>query len=107
MHEAEHMIEGMLAGTAAPGLDEIEVHLRLAITSIKVEDPGDATHHVEHYLDLVEGDSKEAGIGGEIVDLLGAGDLSEAEHHISELTEAISEEDQTEDDEEKHGTPQP
>ena len=107
LHDAEHMVEEMLAGTASPGLDEREVHLRLAITSIKVDDPGDAAHHLEHYLDVVEGDSKEAGIGGKIMDLLGAGDLSEAEHHISELTEAISEEDHTEDDEEKHGTPQP
>jgi len=111
LHDAEHVIEGMLAGTATPGLDQKEVHLRLAITSIKVEDPGDATHHLEHYLGLV-GDSNEAEIGVAIMDLLGAGDLSEAEHHISELTEAFSDEDHAEDDnghndEEKQGTPQP
>ena len=102
VHDAEHTIEDMLAGTASPGLDEKEVHLRLAITSIKVEDPGDATHHLEHYLGLVEGDSKEAGIGGEIMDLLGAGDLSEAEHQISELTEAFGDEDHDEADQGGH-----
>ncbi len=107
LHDAEHIIEDMLAGTASPGLDEKEVHLRLAITSVKVEDPGDATHHLEHFLDLVEGDSKEAGIGVEIMDLLGAGDLSEAEHHISELTEAVSDEDLGHHDEEPEGIPQP
>lgn len=111
-HDAEHIIEDMLSGTASPGLAEPEVHLRLAITAIKVEDPGDAGHHLEHYLGLVEKDSEEAGIGGEIIDLLGAGNLSEAEHHISELTEAFSDEDHEEEghkdhDEEKEGTPQP
>ena len=112
LHDVEHIIEDMLAGTADPGLDDIEVHLRLAITSIKVEDPGDAAHHLDHYLALVESDSNEAGIGDEIVELLGAGDLSEAEHHISELTETFSEEDHGEDDqddhdEEKQGAQQP
>ena len=98
IHDAAHIIEDMLAGTASPELDEMKVHLRLAITSIKVEDPGDAAHHLEHYLDLVEGDSKEAEIGSEIMDLLEAGDLQEAEHHISGLTEAFSNEDHDEDD---------
>ena len=112
------MIEDMLAGTASPGLDEREVHLRLAITSIKVDEPGDAAHHLEHYLELAEDDSKEAGIGAGIMDLLSAGDLSEAEHRISELTEVSSEDDHGEEDdhheddhedhdEEKQGTPKP
>ena len=75
-----------------------------------MEDPGDAVHHLEHHLDLVESDSQESGTGGEILELLGAGDLSEAEHHISELTEAFSDEDHDDadhDDEEEEGTPQP
>ena len=113
LHDAEHIIEEMLAGTADLGLHEEEVHLRLAVTSIKVEDAADATHHLEHYLGLVEPDSHEAGIGGGVLDLLKAGDLSEAEHQISELTEEFSDDDHDEEnDEENHeeeeqGTPQP
>ena len=109
LHDAEHIIQEMLAGTVDPGLNEIEVHLRLAITSIKVEEPTDAAHHLAHYLELVEGDSEKSGIGGEIVELLESGDLSEAEHHISELTEAFGADDHGEDDhdEEKQGTPRP
>ena len=114
LHDAEHIIEDMLAGTADLGLHEEEVHLRLAVTSIKVEDAADATHHLEHYLGLIEVDSQEAGIGAAVLGLLEAGDLSEAEHQISELTEEFGEdghdeENQEEDnhEEETQGTPNP
>ena len=36
LHDAEHVIETMIAGTAAPGLTDSEMHLRLAASSAAV-----------------------------------------------------------------------
>ena len=85
LHDAEHMIEEMIAGTAAPGVTGPDMHLRLAASSAVVVNAEDAIHHLEHYRALVSIDSPEAAIVLEAIELLEAGELADAEHEISEL----------------------
>ncbi len=85
LHDAEHIIESMIAGTAAPDVTGPEMHLRLAASSSVVENIEDAIHHLEHYAELVDSGSPESAIAHRAMELLAGGDLSDAEHEISAL----------------------
>ena len=94
-------IEEMLAGTAAPDLTLKRLHLRQALAApmtdqavlslrsgvggngLALGDVADAQHHVLHFQESAS--PEELDIGSEILDLLGRGDLREAEHKIQEL----------------------
>ncbi len=78
-HDAKHNIEEMLAGKAASDLTLAQLHLRQALVALAVEAVADAKHHVEHFQELAG--AQEA----EILELLGKGDLHQAEHEIQEL----------------------
>ncbi len=93
LHDAEHMIESMIAGTAAPDVSDLEMHLRLAASSAVVASAEDAIHHLEHYSALIDVDSPEAAIALEAIELLEAGELAKAGHEISELVSGEDEED--------------
>ena len=75
-HEAEHAIEEMLAGTAAPDLTLFQLHLRQALVSMAVNDRVDAQHHVEHAQGLAEPDDT-AGVR-EALEALERGKLHQA-----------------------------
>jgi len=98
-HDAEHMIEGMIAGTAAPDVTGSELHLRLAASSAVVENAEDAIHHLEHYSAAIDFNSPEAAIARETIELLEAGELADAEHEISELIGVEDEEHDGHEDE--------
>ena len=83
VHEAGHIIETMLAGIEQNTLDEPIMHLKLALSSVRVEEPATAAHHLEHYLGLDAGQKNEA--GEEILDSLLGDKLLEAEHGIEQL----------------------
>ena len=83
IHDAEHEIEEMLAGRAAPDLTLAQLHLRQALVALAVEGLADARHHVEHFRGLVR--AQKAQRAAEILELLGKGDLHQAEHDIQEL----------------------
>lgn len=83
LHGAEHTIEGMLAGTAEPGLTLEQLHLRLADSAIQGRDVEDALHHIEHFLETATGTDRTT--GEEIIGLLEAGDLHEAGDIVEEL----------------------
>lgn len=80
-HDAEHKIEEMLTGKAAPDLSLAQLHLRQALVALAVEDVADAKHHVEHLQELAGAQEAQA----QILELLGEGDLHQAEHEIQEL----------------------
>ena len=82
-HDPEHKIEGMLAGTAAPELTLLQLHLRQALVALATDDLADAQHHVAHAKELADV-SKEERIA-EILLLLDRGDTHGAEHEIEEL----------------------
>ena len=92
----------MLAGTGLPGLTERDMHLQLAVSSAWVQDPAAAIHHVEHYLALVDADFPEAALGAEVLVLLEAGELAEAEHETSEQLGTPIEEDHHPEEDEHH-----
>ena len=102
LHDAEHTIEEMIAGTAAPDVTALELHLRLASSSAVVENAEDAIHHLEHFSALIGSDSPEAAIALEAIELLEAGELADAEHEISELA-GIEDEEQHGDEDEDAG----
>lgn len=83
IHDAEHEIEEMLAGKAAPDLTLAQLHLRQALVTLAVEAAADAKHHVEHFQELAG--AQEAQQAAEILELLGKGDSHQAEHEIQEL----------------------
>ena len=83
IHDLEHEIEGMLAGTASPDLTLADLHLRQALAALVTEDVADVAHHVAHFQDL--GGPEEAGAAAEILDLLNEGNLHDAEDEIREL----------------------
>jgi hypothetical protein len=85
LHDAEHEIEEMLAGQADAGLLYTEMHLRLTLASVVLQDAPDAMHHMEHFM-AVAGEAA-AGQAREILELLGEGELHDAEHEIEEMLE--------------------
>ena len=102
LHDAEHMVEGMIAGTAAPDVTSLEMHLRLAASSTIVENSEDAIHHLEHYSGLIAVELPEAAIALEAIGLIEAGELADAEHEISELLGVDDEDHDENEDEEEH-----
>lgn len=81
--EAEHLIEGMLAGTADPGLGPAELYLRLALAAVENGDIGEAIHETRHYVVLARGHDKEH--GREVLAALRRDELHEAEHGLEQL----------------------
>ncbi len=90
-HGPEHDIEEMVAGTVVPGLTLSELHLRQTLVGLAVADVADAQHHVSHFQDTAGAD--ELSRAAEILELLGQGELHDAEHEIREL---LGEEDHDE-----------
>ena len=83
LHDAEHDIEGMLAGTAQPGLGQAQVHLTLALSALGARDATDAVHHLDHFMTLAE--AAEAAEAQEALDLISEGDIHDAEHLVETL----------------------
>ena len=102
IHDAIHDIEEMLAGTAELGLPETEMHLQLALSAARVDDAPSGIHHLEHYVAVVSDHEREE--GEEIMALLEAGKLPDAEHELEQLLGAMVEEEQHQenDDEDDH-----
>ncbi|MCH8185444.1 MAG: c-type cytochrome [Chloroflexi bacterium] len=82
-HGPQHEIEEMVAGTVVPGLALSELHLRQSLVALAVADVADAQHHVSHFQETASAD--ELSRAAEILELLGQGDLHDAEHEIKEL----------------------
>lgn len=82
-HEASHDIENMLVGTADPGLDSKNLHLRMALAAFGADDLEDASHHIRDFITLATGDEKER--GEEALDLLEQGNIHDAQHEVEEL----------------------
>ena len=90
LHDAEHQIEEMLAGTAEPALSMGELHLQLTLTAILVHDAPDATHHLQHF--AADADEPERAIAQKVLEHIDAGDEDEAELAIIELLESMAHE---------------
>ncbi len=61
IHDAAHEIEEMLAGVLADDLAEATLHLRLALSSVRIDDGEGAAHHLSHFAAMTEGAAHEAG----------------------------------------------
>lgn len=83
LHEAEHLIEEMLAGKAKPDLTLAQLSLRLALAAVDQRDRAEAIHQIRHYLERVRGADRKKGEA--ILAHLREGDLHEAEHGIEHL----------------------
>ncbi len=82
-HDPEHDIEGMLAGTAAPTLTLLQLHLSQALVSLAIDDLVDGQHHVTHAQEVA--DTSQEDKLAETQLLLAQGDTRGAEHEIEEL----------------------
>ena len=102
IHEAGHVIETMLAGLEGADIDEATMHLKLALSSARVDEAVIAAHHVEHFLDTVTDHEHES--GKEILDTLAAGELLEAVHGLERVLagEFVSEPEHGPDHTEAH-----
>ncbi|HXV35352.1 MAG TPA: cytochrome c [Gaiellaceae bacterium] len=83
LHEAEHLIQEMLAGKAQPGLGIARLHLRLALTAVDQRDTGEAIHQLRHFLEVAEAAERRQGRAA--LEQLRGGELHEAEHAIADL----------------------
>ena len=83
LHEAEHLIEEMLAGKAKPELSRERLSLRLALTAVDQRDRQEAIHQLRHYLELAKGADRQKGEA--VLAHLREGDLHGAEHGIADL----------------------
>ena len=90
LHDAEHELEEMLAGTAEPALSISELHLQLTLSAVLVHDAPDATHHLQHF--AADADEGEREIVQKVSEDIDAGDEEEAEHAIIELLESMGHE---------------
>lgn len=83
LHDAEHLIEGMLAGQAKPELTLADLHLQTALSALAIDNPNDADHHLAHFLELAKGDEPHR--VRELRDALRDGSLHEVEDGIRAL----------------------
>ncbi|MGH3085309.1 MAG: hypothetical protein ACRDNP_14895, partial [Gaiellaceae bacterium] len=83
LHEAEHLIEEMLAGKAKPELSRARLSLRLALTAVDRRDRAEAIHQLRHFLELAKGADRQKGEA--VLAHLREGDLHGAEHGIADL----------------------
>lgn len=83
VHEGAHIVEEMLAGLDEVGLDELGMHLTMALSSARVGEKDASLHHLEHFLDLVTGERHEA--AQEIVSLLLADAVHDAVDELEEI----------------------
>lgn len=83
LHEAEHLIEEMLAGKAKPELGLARLHLRLALSAVDQRDRAEAVHHLRHFLESAKGGKRAKGQA--VLAHLREGDLHGAEHGIADL----------------------
>lgn len=83
LDEAQHLIEGMLAGKADPKLTLAQLNLRLALAAIDRRDEAEAVHQLEHYVTRARGADLDKGKAA-LADLR-EGDLHGAEHGIAGL----------------------
>ncbi len=85
LHEAEHPIEEMLAGTAEPELSLGELHLQMVLSALAVQDAEDAQHHMSHFME--ESEPSQVNLAEEAMGHLTTGELHEAEELVRELIE--------------------
>jgi mono/diheme cytochrome c family protein len=83
LHEAEHLIEEMLAGKAKPDLGLAQLYLRLALAAVEQHDRGEALHEMRHFLEQAK--SEDRAKGRAVLAHLREGDLHSAEHGIEAL----------------------
>lgn len=82
-HDPEHDIEGMLAGTAAPALTLVQLHLSQALVSLAIDDLADGQHHVAHAQEVADASQRDKLAETQL--LLAQGEVRGAEHEIEEL----------------------
>jgi mono/diheme cytochrome c family protein len=82
-HEAQHLIEAMVADVTTPDEDLGTLHLKLALSSLRVGDSDGADHHLDHALG--SGGIHDSSEVLEILGLIDSTDLEEAEGHLSVL----------------------
>ncbi|MEX2464889.1 MAG: cytochrome c [Gaiellaceae bacterium] len=83
LHEAEHLIEEMLAGKAEPELSRGRLALRLALTAVDQGDRAEAIHQMRHFVETAKGAEREKGQA--VLAHLREGDFHGAEHGIADL----------------------
>jgi mono/diheme cytochrome c family protein len=83
LHEAEHLIEEMLAGKAEPELGRARLALRLALTAVDQGDRAEAIHQLRHFIEAAKGAEREKGQAA--LAHLRERDLHGAEHGIADL----------------------
>ncbi|MBI2860739.1 MAG: cytochrome c [Chloroflexi bacterium] len=83
MHDAEHEVEEMLAGKAAPEMGMSQLHVQLAFSSLSAREVDDARHHMEHFMSFASGMDKIK--GEEVVKLMDMGDMHEAGHALEQM----------------------
>ncbi len=91
-HEAEHDIEEMLAGSAAPGLTGFDLRLEQALAALAAKDEPEARHHLEHARETAE--QTDVVRVEEALSLLDDAKPHDAEHEIRELLHGEAEEHQ-------------
>ncbi len=82
-HEAQHLIETMIADVTSPEEDLGNLHFKLALSSLRVGDSDGADHHLDHALG--SGEILQTSQVLEILAMITAEDLEAAEEHLSAL----------------------
>lgn len=83
LHDAEHLIEDMLAGRAEPKLSAKRLHLRVALSAIEARSSADARHHLGHFIRLARGAERKR--AQTLLASLRRGDLHGAKHGVGDL----------------------
>ncbi|MCH7642241.1 MAG: c-type cytochrome [Chloroflexi bacterium] len=83
IHDAQHMIEGMLSDVQPADESFVTLHFKLGLAGLRATGNGEAAHHLEHAAAVADGD--ELAEINEILALLAADEKIEAEEHLSAL----------------------
>lgn len=82
-YEAEHLVAEMVATIESTGMDQPTMHLTMALSALRADDPEGAAHHMEHFLDMAEPDQASEGEG--IMDLIHQEMIHDAQHQLEDF----------------------
>lgn len=89
LHDAEHLLEGHLAGSFEPDLGLGTLHGRLVVAALATGETDDAKHHLEHMLANPD-DTGLSDVAEAAIEKIDAGEAEEAEHLIEDALEEAS-----------------
>jgi hypothetical protein len=87
VHEAQHIVESMLADVISFDNSESTLHLYIMLSAVRADDYDEATHHFDHYMNTEDYDPN---LAATLDSLLAEADYAQLETLLDSILETMS-----------------